>query len=139
MSDDATDADGLSIDPDGEAIEEPEHHWFDDIERGEVEGVESGEEAEQLGPEIPAPPAPGEAENPETITLFWRLVVVFNVALFCLAVGPMLVYFQGQWDLGSQLFLVGVVTAAYGLTRYVQHRRSGDDDDGIENEDERKR
>ena len=87
-----------------------------------------------LGPDIPeAPEPPDGAANSEVTSLFWKLVVVFNVALLALSVGPMLAYFEGQVDLGIRITLVGAVTFAYGVFRYrrfVNQRDSGEASDG---------
>ncbi|PSP93226.1 hypothetical protein BRC91_10440 [Halobacteriales archaeon QS_4_62_28] len=82
---------------------------------------------ETLGPEIPTPPDPGEGDS-EVVGLFWKLVVVFNVAILGLSVGPMIVFFLGDWDLGLQVFAVGALAFAYGTARYYQFRRDRDGD-----------
>jgi hypothetical protein len=53
---------------------------------------------------------------------FWAAVVLANVAVFGLAVGPMLVYFRGTWLLGAGLFGLGVVALArtYAIARSVR-------------------
>ena len=73
-----------------------------------------------LGPDVPEPPDGGA--NSEVTSLFWQLVVVFNIALLALSVGPMLAYFEGRVELGIQLFLVGLIAFGYGTVRYVQFR-----------------
>lgn len=84
-----------------------------------------------LGPDVPeAPNAPDGTGDSEVAALFWKLVVVFNVALLALSVGPMLAYFEGQVEGGLQIFLVGLIAFGYGTVRYVQFRRERDGDDG---------
>ncbi|MDS0281158.1 DUF7322 domain-containing protein [Haloarcula onubensis] len=74
-----------------------------------------------LGPDVPEVPEPtGDIADSDTATLFVKLVVVFNIALLCLSVGPMLAYFEGRVDLGIRITLLGAVTAGYGLFRYRQ-------------------
>lgn len=85
-------------------------------------------DAEQLGPEIPTAPAPADADS-DVAGLFWKLVLVFNVAVFGLSVGPMIGFFLDNWDLGLQVFAVGALAFGYGMTRYYQFRRDRDDDD----------
>jgi hypothetical protein len=80
------------------------------------------------GPEIPTLDSLDDAENPAEIRLFYKLVVVFNVALLALSVGPMLVYFEGNWQLGSRVFAVGAVIFAYGAYRYYDHVHAGKDE-----------
>jgi hypothetical protein len=92
---------------------------------------------EAAGPqvEIPSVPDPSDADSsvdPAVQQLFWKLVLTFNVALFALSLGPMLVAFRGQWRLGGSVFALGAVTFGYGLTKYRQYRRGdvGGDQNG---------
>jgi hypothetical protein len=80
------------------------------------------------GPEIPSLDSLDDAEDPAEIRLFYKLVVVFNVSLLALAIGPMLVYFEGNWELGSRVFAVGAVIFAYGAYRYYDHVHAGKDE-----------
>jgi len=110
----------------------------------------SGPDPEQIGPEIPTapgsdtdpedlgPPIPEAPEldpsdaDTEVVGLFWKLVIVFNVALLGVSLGPMIGFFRGNWDLGLQVFAVGAIAFAYGLVRYYQFvndRDDGDDDE----------
>lgn len=79
----------------------------------------------------------------ETARLFWYLVAVFNVALMGVAVGFMLIVFQGRLTLGGQLAAAGAVFLAYGCYRYRKHvggdgsvadgaGDAGADDDAVE-------
>ncbi len=76
---------------------------------------------ESIGPSVPEPPEPGVADS-QAVELFWKLVVVFNVALFALALGAMQVGFGVRPELGVQVFLVGVLALVYGLYRYRDFR-----------------
>lgn len=101
-------------DVDGEPWpDEPDDGWPDEPEEFDPES---------LGPEIPSPSNSGSSDNPEAVELFAKLVVVFNVAVLALAVGPMFIFFQGQVELGLQIFLFGVLIFAYGTYRYYQFR-----------------
>jgi hypothetical protein len=83
-----------------------------------------------LGPDIPDPPDPPTgAQNSEVTTLFWKLVVVFNIAILGLSVGPMFVYFESETQLGLRITVVGGVLFAYGLARYILFRRQRADND----------
>ncbi|WP_135363121.1 DUF7322 domain-containing protein [Halosimplex halophilum] len=62
--------------------------------------------------------------DPEVSRTFWRLVLVFDVALFSIAVGPMFVYFWGDWSVGGPLTALGAVTFGYGVREYRAFRRS---------------
>jgi len=89
-----------------------------------------------LGPDVPEAPSPpdGGADS-EVAALFWKLVVVFNVALLALSVGPMLAYFEGRVDLGLRIFAVGAVAFGYGLVRYYQFARDRDSGDATDDAD----
>ncbi|PSP83724.1 hypothetical protein BRC96_07865 [Halobacteriales archaeon QS_6_64_34] len=86
-----------------------------------------------LGPDIPeAPDPPDGATNSEVTSLFWKLVVVFNVALLALSVGPMLAYFEGRVELGLRVTAVGIIVFGYGYLRYRQFVEGRDSDDETE-------
>jgi hypothetical protein len=112
--------------PPGEIPDPPPVDGTDpeDIGPGVPTAPGSEDDPEQLGPEIPTPPEPtaGDADS-ESVRLFWKLVLVFNVAVFGLSVGPMIGVFLDNWDLGLQVFAVGALAAAYGLVRYYGFRR----------------
>jgi len=55
--------------------------------------------------------------DPETATLFWRLVLVFDVAMLALAVGGLLWVVEGRSELGMRVFALGLVTFGYGVYR----------------------
>jgi len=86
-----------------------------------------------LGPDIPEAPDPPEgAANTEVTALFWKLVVVFNIALLGLSVGPMLAYFEGQVDLGIRITVVGAIAFAYGYFRYRRFVKQRDSDEAAD-------
>lgn len=61
----------------------------------------------------------GDEDVPEwASTMFWALVLVFNIALFFTAVGVMVVYFESDWSLGGAMLAVGVVSWAVGIGVY---------------------
>ncbi|MFC6756086.1 hypothetical protein ACFQER_04455 [Halomicroarcula sp. GCM10025894] len=64
--------------------------------------------------------------------LFWKLVVVFNIALLALSVGPMLYYFEGRVDLGIRVTLAGAIAFAYGYFRYRQFVKQRDSDESAD-------
>lgn len=88
-------------------------------------------EEEGLTPDIPEAPDATDVD-PDIANLFWRLVLVFNVAIAALAIGPMLVYFRGSWELGLQVTALGAVTFAYGALRYHYFRKSRDEGEAQE-------
>ena len=115
--------------PDEPEEENPESRWGD---------------PERDLPRIPevATPDPGESSaDPELLKLFWASVVAANVALFGLALGPMLIFFRGDWLLGGASVAVGAFALyrTYTYYRRVRARRDdggdapdGDDEDGAE-------
>lgn len=79
-----------------------------------------------IEPEIPTAPSP-DIPSPEDNygdvdgnlrNSFWLLVLVFNVSLFAVSIGVMLVGFGTHPRLGLQVFAVGVVFGLYGWYRY---------------------
>ena len=74
--------------------------------------------------EVPTPDtATGGADvDTETAATFWRLVLVFDVALLALALGPMFVYFRGELARGAMLIGFGVLAFGYGVLRYREFR-----------------
>lgn len=79
---------------------------------------------ESLGPGAPEPPTLSEdtETDDETIQAFWGAVILANVGLFAVSIGPMLAYFEGETTLGAALFVVGAV--ALGRTYYIYRRQS---------------
>jgi hypothetical protein len=97
----------------------------------------SDPEPPSIGPDIPEVDVP-EVEIPgsddaadvgdvdvDTAKGFWRLVLIFDVALLALALGPMFVYFQGDLRRGGMLVVFGVVVFLYGVARYREFRAEG--------------
>lgn len=87
---------------------------------------------EQELPTIPEVDVPdGSDAEPAVSRAFWAAVVMANVALLLVSLGPMLAVFRGQWRLGGALFVVGVVV----FYRLYRHYRSFvADDDGADGE-----
>lgn len=71
-------------------------------------------------------PTPGEDIDPDLYSLFWRLVIVLDVALFALAIGPLFIYFEGNWDVGGPLVALGLVSFAYAVSQYRSYRARSD-------------
>ncbi len=67
----------------------------------------------------PAAPSPIDGDaDPEIQKEFWAQVILFNIALFALSLGIMLIGFQRRWTIGGVLVLAGLVTFARGYSRY---------------------
>lgn len=82
-------------------------------------------EVEVPGPDSPTGPADVDVD---TAKGFWRLVLVFDVALLALALGPMFVYFLGDWTRGGALFVFGALAFVYGVGRYREFRSDAEGD-----------
>jgi hypothetical protein len=90
------------------------------------------ERAARLGPDPPTAPSPDTDPSdvdPEIRGLFWRSVLMANVAVFCLAFGPMLAFFRGQWTVGAGVVLIGLLAGlrVYHLYRIFQGRDDHED------------
>jgi hypothetical protein len=78
--------------------------------------------------------------DPEQSRLFWASVVLANIGLAGISLGPMLIYFRGQMLVGAGVTLVGVASLARVYTMYQEyktHEWSGDDEDASESTDDR--
>lgn len=90
---------------------------------------EDAGENDDLISEVDIPePDPSEGNlNSDAVKLFVRLVVVFNVALFGVTVGPLFLYFEGDIRTGGTLLVVGLLAGGYGLARYWVFARDWED------------
>ncbi|WP_181861595.1 DUF7322 domain-containing protein [Haloplanus salinus] len=81
-------------------------------------------------PRIPEPAVAEKDVDPEILETFWRSVVLANVALFGLSLGPMLVYFRGWWLWGGGAVALGALAGHRVYQHYrAFERRHGDDDE----------
>ena len=72
--------------------------------------------------------------DPELKQQFWSLVLMFNVALFGMSLGLMLVGFEGRWQVGGALVAVGAFAFLRAWRRY-QHVQREVETDGEDAED----
>ncbi len=86
---------------------------------------ENDDQAADLVPTVDVPePEPGEDDLDSAVAaLFWRLVLLFNVALLGVTVGPMVLYFEGNIRAGAALLVIGLLAGGVGLARYVAFKR----------------
>ena len=86
--------------------------------------------------EVPTPDtATGGADvDTETAAVFWRLVLVFDIALLALSLGPMFVYFRGELVRGAMLLSFGALAFGYGVLRYREFRQAGESNGGESDE-----
>lgn len=103
-------------------------------EPGEPEELDPLEDVGPDVPEVEIPTAPDPSQNDVSSDLardFWKLVATFNLALFALALGPMLVVFRGEFAQGGAVFLLGAAFFVYGYRRYrTVKARHADDENG---------
>ncbi|WP_225741152.1 DUF7322 domain-containing protein [Halorussus halophilus] len=99
--------DEIPNDPTPEGIDEPEKDLLPD------------DPSEKFGVEIPQVRDTSKNDvDPELSKQFWSLVLIFNVALFAMSLGLMLIGFEGRWTFGGSIFLVGVVSFLRGWWGY---------------------
>lgn len=73
----------------------------------------------------PGPSVPSESDAPTELKWqFWRLVVIFNLALLASSLGAMLIGFRGQLLTGGVSLLGGLVLFGVGWYRYRAVRRN---------------
>lgn len=77
--------------------------------------------------EVPGSDDPvGTDVDADVASAFWRLVLIFDVALLALALGPMFLYFEGDLRRGGMLLAFGALVFVYGVARYREFRDVGD-------------
>ena len=88
-------------------------------------GGESNESKEII-PTIEAPSTtiPDGKPAQEVETLFWRLVILANIALFGVAVGVMFLLFEAAFQIGGLLIAIGAIAGLGGYVRYRRFKRS---------------
>jgi hypothetical protein len=90
--------------------------------------------AEDLAPDPPTVPDTSTNEvDADLKKRFWSLVLVFNVALFGMSLGAMLVGFRGRWEVGGAIFAVGAFAFLRGWWGY--RRVSAETEDSEETDD----
>ncbi|KAB1192097.1 hypothetical protein GJR96_01035 [Haloferax sp. MBLA0076] len=77
--------------------------------------------------------------DPEVSRIFWASVVLANIGLAGLALGPMLVYFRGQVLIGGGVTLLGIgalVRVYYMYQEYKETDWASDDEDSNASSDD---
>ena len=88
-------------------------------------------------PSVSVPQTDDANADPELLRTFWASVVLANVALAGVTVGPMLIYFRGQWKLGGLLVVIGLFCFARTYSIYAEFRdRENDDREDDDREDD---
>lgn len=114
MSPDADDSDGAAAhepDPPSLGPEVPSVDVPTVESPGELDG-DGTEEGEEFTGDVDA----------DVARTFWRLVVVIDVGIAALALGPMFVYFEGDWQRGLILTAFGLAVLAYGVKTYRRYK-----------------
>lgn len=109
----------------GDPEHDPEARWGDP-ERELVENIT-----------IPEPPEPDLSDGVDSAVSkpFWASVILVNFAVFALSLGPMLIYFRGEWLIGLGLVAGGTFALGRTYHLYRQFKRASADsrrDDGDE-------
>jgi hypothetical protein len=109
--------------PDPEA--DPESRWGD---------------PERDLPRVPTPDTDETDVDPDILETFWRSVLLANVAVLGVTLGPMLVYFRGQWLLGLAAVAVGAITGlrVYQHYRAFEARHDGESEAGDDDETDKR-
>ena len=114
-----------------------------DLEPSEHEPDEWDPEAEFRDPDsdsitIPEVSTPASEVPKEVARPFWTIVLVLNVAIFFVSLGPMLLYFRGDVEIGLSLIAAGLVLFAMAYRRYrrFQQTLSSRDEDANETTDD---
>ncbi|WP_191967069.1 MULTISPECIES: hypothetical protein [Haloferax] len=71
--------------------------------------------------------------DPEQSRLFWASVILTNIGVAAVALGPMLIYFRGQTLIGLGVTLLGVAALARVYKTYREYQQrdwSDDENDG---------
>jgi hypothetical protein len=96
----------------------PDDPTPDDVDEPEADLLPD-DPSESLGPEPPRPPRfDQEDADPELKKQFWSLVLLFNVALFGMSLGLMLVGFESRWKVGGAIFAAGALAFLRGWRGY---------------------
>lgn len=115
--------------PDEPKETNPEDRWGNP-ERELVENITIDAEPEFSGDEVPT-----EAVSADGSRQFWASVVLANIAVFALSLGPMLIYFRGQWTLGLGLVVGGVVVVGRIYSLFREFKDKSDEEHGDDSND----
>lgn len=111
-----------------EAGEDPDDPWPHEPDEFDPHSLGPGGDPAATGWEDVRPGDDGPEVDRETFRAFWGAVVVVNVGVFLVSVGPMLVYFRGQTVLGGGMVLAGLGAFVHAYVIYRRYRSRGDAD-----------
>lgn len=89
-------------------------------------------EQETPSPDIPSPADNYENADPELRAGFWKLVLLFKLAIIGLTVGSLIAWFEADYVLGGQLLFGGgtlFLYAAYQAHDFKRRLDAGEFDD----------
>lgn len=82
------------------------------------------ESSDDAGPEIMDLPDGADREVPDELRrTFWKLVLLFNVGIFALSLGVLLVVFESRFLIGGGAVVVGAVALVQGFRGYRVARK----------------
>jgi len=67
-----------------------------------------------------------DASTSEVASVFWRVLLLVDVALLCLTIGALLIVVRGSPGRGVGVFALGIASMAYAYHRYREYRRNDD-------------
>jgi hypothetical protein len=116
--------------PTDDSLEDSLEDPLNDADEAELD-LRPDDPSDGLGPGIPSVSDPSENltqfsdENVDSALKkqFWSLVLLFNVALFAMSLGLMLVGFEGRWRVGGAMFAVGAFAFLRGWYGYKSVRK----------------
>jgi hypothetical protein len=97
----------------GDPEHDPEARWGNP-ERELVENVTISE---------PSEPDLSDGVDSAISKPFWASVILVNLAVFALSLGPMLIYFRGEWFIGLGLVAGGTLALGRTYRLYQQFKR----------------
>lgn len=102
--------------------EEPDDPEFD---------VRDGSDLIPDPPDVEDPSGPAAEAPQEVKTTFWAVVLLVDVALACLVLGPVVIYFTGMTRVGYGMIAIGLFCAASAYRRYRSFARTADEELGV--------
>jgi hypothetical protein len=89
-----------------------------EVDVPEVDSAEGDPAMVDSAEDDPAIDVPDGSDAPAGLRAsFWAVVLLFNIALLLISVGPMFALILGRWRIGGVLFAVGTIAFGFGVRR----------------------